>query len=53
MNEEIGLTIKIKLEGKMDDTKSEAAIKAWFVNNTHNIPGDITKLGITVSYDMG
>ena len=46
MNEEIKLTIKSKLEGKMGDAQIEAAIKACFSNNTQSIPDVIAKLGL-------
>ena len=53
LKEEIELTIIAKLEGKMDKKKIDEAINAWFANDAENIPDEIIKLGIAVSYDMG
>jgi len=53
LNEEIEATIRDKLDGKMDDEEIENAVKAWFEKDETNIPDEVKKIGITVSYDMG
>ena len=54
LHEEIEATMREKLDGKKyDDDKINKAVKALFAKDDTNIPDEVKKIGIAVSYDMG
>ena len=53
LKEEIIATIDEKLASTMSKDEIKKATKAWFDKDNENIPDEIKKLGIAVSYDMG
>jgi len=50
---EIKATIKEKLEGKYTEEEVDKAMDDFINEKWEDVPADILKIGITVSYDMG
>ena len=49
---EINTTIKYKLEGKYTEAEIEKIIDGFIAGKYHDVPADILKIRIAVSYDM-